>query len=135
MALLLGVSAPIVAPILLQPNHLHWTAGTGMMRGISIAPLLGDLDKAGEFVVRLRLPAGASWPPHFHKKRLNATVVSGELLLGLGTTVQRKSMIAYPAGSFISIPPNTPYYDATVGPTVVEESGQGPVVSITAASP
>ena len=102
------------------------------MKGIAVASLFGGLDKTGEFVVRLRLPAQASWPPHFHKKRLNATVISGTLLLALGTTVNRKAMLAYPAGSFISIPPDTPYYDATEGATVVEEYGQGPVVSILA---
>lgn len=83
--------------------------------------------------MRLRLPAGASWPAHYHKNRLNASVISGELLLGMGSTVDRKKMVAYPAGSFISIPPNTPYFDATKGVTVVEETGQGPVVSILAA--
>lgn len=132
-ALLLAVATAAPTPVLLQPSQQHWVPGTGGMKGIAISTLLGGLDKPGPFVVRLRLPAGASWPAHYHKYRLNASVISGELLLGLGTTVDRAKMVAYPAGSFISIPANTPYYDATNGVTVVEESGQGPVVSILAA--
>lgn len=132
-AFLLAVATATPTPVLLQPSQQHWVPGTGAMKGIAISTLLGGLDKPGPFVVRLRLPAGASWPAHFHKYRLNASIISGELLLAMGTKVNRKNMVAYPAGSFISIPARTPYYDATNGVTVVEESGQGPVVSILAA--
>lgn len=127
--LLLAVSASNSTPTLLQPSQQHWVQGTGGMKGIAISSLLGGLDKPGPFVVRLRLPAGASWPAHYHKYRLNASVISGELLLGMGNIVNRRKMVAYPAGSFVSIPPNTPYYDAARGVTVVEESGIGPVIT------
>lgn len=101
-----------------------------MTKGIEIASLLGDINKPGPFAVRLRLPAGASWQPHYHNNRMNATVMSGELLIGFGSVVNRQKMVAYPAGSFLSIPPHTVYYDATKGGTVVQEFGQGPMLNI-----
>ncbi|HEV2262052.1 MAG TPA: cupin domain-containing protein [Candidatus Rubrimentiphilum sp.] len=117
------------APITVQSGAEHWVAGTGFMKGIGIATLVGNLNQSGNFVVRLRLPAGTKWPVHHHRYRLNATVLSGALLVGFGSSVDTTKMVRLPVGSFVTIPAGVNYYDSTVGVTVVQEEGMGPVVT------
>src|SRR6185503_17302696 len=102
---------------------------SGFMKGIGIASLLGGLDRVGDFVVRVRLPAAARWGVHHHNHRLNATVVSGVLLIGFGDRADATKMMRLTAGSFVSIPAGTNYYDSTVGVTVVQEEGVGPLTT------
>ena len=117
------------APIIAQAGKEHWVAGSGFMKGIGIASLLGGLDRVGDFVVRVRLPAAARWGVHHHNHRLNATVVSGVLLIGFGDRADATKMMRLTAGSFVSIPAGTNYYDSTVGVTVVQEEGVGPLTT------
>lgn len=124
-----------VAPITVQAGNEHWVAGTGFMQGIGIATFVGGFDQAGTFVVRVRLPAGARWGVHHHTARLNATIVSGVLLVGFGDRVDATRMTRLTAGSFVSIPAGTNYYDATVGVTVVQEEGQGPMATVVPKTP
>src|SRR5665213_2364284 len=119
------------APITVQSGEEHWVAGSGFMKGIGIATFLGNLDQAGNFVVRLRLPVAARWGVHHHTYRLNATIISGVLFIGFGNHVDATKMIRLTAGSFVSIPGGTNYYDSTVGVTVVQEEGLGPVTTAT----
>lgn len=118
------------APITVQSGQEHWVAGSGFLKGIGIATLMGGFNQAGDFVVRVRLPAGARWGVHHHTARLNATIVSGVLLVGFGDHVDATKMMRLTAGSFVSIPAGTNYYDATVGVTVVQEEGQGPMATV-----
>jgi len=120
------------APIAVQPGNEHWVAGTGFLKGLGVATLLGDFDRTGTYIVRVKLPAAARWGVHHHKYRLNATIVSGTLLIGFGTHVDPAKMMRLTAGSFVSIPGGTNYYDATVGVTVVQEEGQGPMTTVMA---
>jgi len=123
------------APITVQSGQEHWVAGSGFMQGIGIATLVGGFDQAGTFVVRVKLPAAARWGVHHHTARLNATIVSGVLLIGFGDRVDATKMMRLTAGSFVSIPAGTNYYDATVGVTVVQEEGQGPMTTVVPKNP
>lgn len=67
---------------------------------------------------------------HHHRYRLNATILSGALLIGFGNSVDTKKMLRLPAGSFVTIPAGANYYDSTVGVTVVQEEGMGPVTTV-----
>lgn len=117
------------APVIVQTGKEQWVAGSGFMKGIGIASLLGGLDRAGDFVVRVRLPAAARWGVHHHNHRLNATVVSGVLLVGFGERADAANMVRLTPGSFVSIPAGADYYDSTVGVTVVQEEGVGPLAT------
>jgi uncharacterized RmlC-like cupin family protein len=118
------------APVTVQSGKEHWVAGSGFMNGIGIATFLGNLGQTGNFVVRVRLPAAARWGVHHHNHRLNATIVSGVLLIGFGSHVDATKMMRLTAGSFVSIPGGTNYYDATIGVTVVQEEGLGPLTTV-----
>lgn len=129
----LVVAAATSAPIVVQSGAERWVAGTGFMKGLGVATLLGDPNRVGTYVIRVRLPARAVWPAHHHTSRLNATVLSGALLIGFGDHPDRSKMQRLTAGSFVSIPADTNYYDATDGAvTVIQEEGAGPLTAVIA---
>lgn len=114
------------APTIITPSQVHWTAGTGPMAGAQVAVLSGDPYKAGPYTMRLRLPDGAKFAPHFHGDVENVTVLQGTLLVGLGDKMNPAKMIALPAGSFVSVPAGAHHYAAAKGDTIIQIHGMGP---------
>jgi quercetin dioxygenase-like cupin family protein len=76
--------------------------------------------------MRLRIPDGAKFGPHFHGDVENVTVLQGTLLVGLGDQVNPATMIALPAGSFASVPIGLHHYAMAKGDTIVQIHGTGP---------
>ena len=121
-----AITLAATAPVITTPDATNWTAGTGGYAGTQMAVLLGDPTKSGMYVMRLKLPAGASFPPHVHGSTENVTVISGTLMVGLGKTVDQSQMKALPAGTFVSVPPNVPHYAMVKEETVIQIEGMGP---------
>jgi quercetin dioxygenase-like cupin family protein len=95
--------------------------------GSTMAVLSGDPTKAGsQYTVRLKLPDGATIAPHTHGDTENVTVISGTLMVGVGSSVAQASMLALTPGSYASIPAGTPHYAIAKGETVVQVNGVGP---------
>lgn len=95
--------------------------------GAEIALLSGDPGKAGsQYAVRLKLPDGAVIVPHTHGDRENVTVISGTLLVGVGTSFDASKMLALTAGSHASIPAGLPHFAKAKGATIVQIDGVGP---------
>ena len=92
-----------------------------------MAVLSGDPSKAGsQYTVRLKLPDGTKILPHTHGDTENVTVISGTLLVGVGSSFDAKKMLALKAGSYASIPAGTAHYAMAKGETVVQVNGVGP---------
>jgi quercetin dioxygenase-like cupin family protein len=64
--------------------------------------------------------------PHAHGDTENVTVISGTLMVGIGSSVAPASMLALTPGSYASIPAGTPHYAIAKGETVVQVNGVGP---------
>ena len=97
-----------------------------------MAVLSGDPSKENsQYTVRLKLPNGTKIVPHTHGDTEDVTVISGTLLVGVGSSFNETKMIALVAGSYASIPAGTPHYAKAKGETVVQVNGVGPA-SITA---
>jgi quercetin dioxygenase-like cupin family protein len=92
-----------------------------------MAVLSGDPTKAGsQYTIRLKIPDGVTIAPHEHGDTENVTVISGTLMVGVGSSVARASMVALTPGSYASIPAGTPHYAIAKGDTVVQVNGVGP---------
>jgi quercetin dioxygenase-like cupin family protein len=92
-----------------------------------MAVLSGDPAKVGaSYTVRLKIPDGTRLPAHTHGDSEDVTVISGTLLVGVGSTFDAGKMLALPAGSYASIPSGTPHYAMARGETVVQINGVGP---------
>ena len=73
-------------------TSIEWKPGPAAIpAGAKMAVLEGDPTKEGPFVVRFQFPDGYHIPPHTHPKTERVTVISGNLLLATGETLDRNS--------------------------------------------
>jgi len=95
---------------------------------VRLAVLIGDVSKAGPYVVRVKAPASAKLMPHMHPEDRVYTVISGVFYIGLGKTFDPARLKAYPPGSVIVLPGNTAHFHwAMSGEYVTQVSGTGPL--------
>ena len=113
-------------PTVTTTDATNWTPGTGGYAGTQVAVLVGDPTKSGMYVMRVKAPAGTVIPPHVHGDTENVTVISGALYVGMGKTLDKNSMKALPAGTFVTIPANFPHYAMAKDETVIQIEGIGP---------
>jgi quercetin dioxygenase-like cupin family protein len=127
VAAMVGTVVAASAPTIVMPGKEQWVAQQG---GYSMAVLYGDPSKSGFYVVRLKTGSNWTFPPHYHPGRENVTVISGTFYAGIGKKMDAKKMTAFPAGSFISLPPGTPHYAMTKQPAVIELTGTEPMKNV-----
>jgi quercetin dioxygenase-like cupin family protein len=94
--------------------------------GAQLAVLQGDPGQAGEYTVRLRMPAGYRIQPHTHPTDENVTVISGHLMVGMGDSFTTKSALSMPVGAFATATANQPHFAWTKGRTTLQVHGMGP---------
>ena len=84
---------------------------------------------AGRYVyaIRLSVPANTRIEAHSHRDDRSVTVVSGVWYFGYGASFDESALVALPAGSFYTEPPNRPHFARTLEePVVVHITGHGP---------
>ena len=92
-----------------------------------MAVLSGDPSKTGAlYTVRLKLPNGTKIAAHTHGDTENVTVISGTLMVGVGSSFDAAKMLALTPGSFVSIPADLPHFAMAKGDTIVQVNGVGP---------
>jgi quercetin dioxygenase-like cupin family protein len=91
-----------------------------------MAVLHGDPNKAGEFVIRLRMPAAYRIPAHHHPTDEAVTVISGELGLGMGDKLDMAKSAHLRAGGFALAPAHMNHYAWSRTGAVIQVSAQGP---------
>jgi len=99
----------------------------GFDSGMQIAVVHGDPNaETGDYTLRLKFPAGYSFPVHWHPMAEHLTVLSGTFLLGMGNTADEAAVQTYQPGAFLYIPGEHPHYGGVEGETVVQLHGQNP---------
>jgi uncharacterized RmlC-like cupin family protein len=99
----------------------------GFDTGMKIAAIHGDSNAdSGMYVIRLQFPAGYRFPAHWHPNAENLTVLSGELLLGMGEKEDSAKLMSYKPGTFMYIPGKMPHFGGVKGFTVIQLHGQAP---------
>jgi quercetin dioxygenase-like cupin family protein len=97
-------------------------------KGAELAVVVGDPQKAGPYVVRVKVPEGVKLMPHVHPEDRVYTVISGVFYIGYGTTFDPAKLVAYGPGSVVVLPGNTPHFHwARSGTYVTQVSGTGPL--------
>jgi quercetin dioxygenase-like cupin family protein len=127
-ALLLAMGAVAAAqPVAVKLSDVNWTDMKGMPAGWKRAVLVGDPEKPGPYVVRLKVPANAKIPPHSHPDTENITVLSGSLGIGEGDKFDKSKGTTLGVGSFYLLPGNTVHYAWTGSKgVIVQIHGVGP---------
>lgn len=121
-----GAAVAAAMPTIVIAGQEHWNPGTGMMKGAQVAVLAGNPAKAGLYIVRVKVPAGTIFAPHYHTDTENVTVISGTLWVGLGDKVNKAAMKPLTAGSFVEVPAKLHHYAMTKTATVIDITGIGP---------
>lgn len=117
----------LAAAVAVTPDTIVWKdAPPTLPAGSKIAVLEGNPQSHGIFTMRVRIPAGASLPPHMHPRDERVTVLSGAVELGFGIKADRSSTRRYGAGSFYVNPPNVAHYIFFPEETVLQMTGIGP---------
>lgn len=97
------------------------------VEGVESAVLIGDSSLAELYVSTGKIAEGVVFPVHTHSDARLSTVVSGTMYYGVGETREEVEFTAYPAGTVVYTPPNTPHWMwAKDGEIIVQESGFGP---------
>ena len=122
---------PAAAPsahVMLAPGAIRWQPFPPGGPGAKLAVLSGDPEKPGPFVIRIRQPAGARVPPHWHPTDENVTVVKGTVYFAMGEKFHTRGARALPAGSYLVIPAKMPHFAWTSrkGESIVQVHGTGP---------
>lgn len=134
-AILVAGLAALAPPLAAQDTHHRVTpveevtfgpAPPFLPEGAQIAVLYGDPGAAGEFVVRLRFPAGYAIPAHSHTMDEIMTVISGQLGLAAGDKLDRKAAPLLAPGSFAMLPAGMTHFAWAKEETVVQLNGMGP---------
>lgn len=94
--------------------------------GAEIAVLSGNPFAEGQFVLRLKLPAGYDVPAHIHSGDELITVISGTFNIGHGDKLDRDATVMLNAGSFVEMPAGHPHFAWTSVETVLQIHGPGP---------
>lgn len=96
--------------------------------GAQVAVLEGDPSaSSGDFTIRLKMPDGYKISPHWHPKRENVTVISGNFKVGMGDKFDESKMTSFAPGSFAYLDPEMHHYAMASGDAVVQVHGMSPL--------
>ena len=113
--------------VMFAANDIKWgPAPPGLPPGAEAAVLDGDPGKAGLFVIRAKLPDGYRVPPHWHPTDEHVTVISGTLMVGMGSKWDDAGMQAMNTGGYTKMPRRTNHFVQAKGETVLQISAMGP---------
>lgn len=138
VALGLAVAAPaIVSQANSQNPAMHAVAAAdlayepievpGFASGMKIAPIHGDPSVPDKpYTLRLLFPDGYAFPPHWHPRAENVTVVEGTLQLAMGKEFDTSKLTTYPTGDYLFIAAENPHFGQVQGRTVLQLHGMGP---------
>jgi quercetin dioxygenase-like cupin family protein len=115
------------APLPYLAEAATWTPAPPVLpAGAEIAVLSGNPFAEGQFVMRLKLPAGYDVPAHIHSGDELITVISGEFNIGHGEDLDHDAGTLLTAGGFVELPAGHPHFAWTSSETVVQIHGPGP---------
>jgi quercetin dioxygenase-like cupin family protein len=115
--------------VVMTPDKLTWKPNA-RVPGVDAADLLGQADKQGAYVQRIKFPANFKVMPHTHPEERAYTIISGTWYVGWGETFDEAKLLALPPGSFYTEPANVAHFVATKGDSVVVQiSGTGPTAT------
>lgn len=112
------------------PDQIKWGPPPPFVApGAQVAVLEGDPGaSSGDFTIRLKMPAGYKIAPHWHPKRENVTVISGNFKVGMGDKWEDVKMTTFAPGSFAYLDPEMHHYaQSGETETVVQVHGMSPL--------
>jgi quercetin dioxygenase-like cupin family protein len=91
-------------------EEIDWEPFAGFPPSVRLAIIVGQPSKAAPYTIRVKVPHGEKLMPHRHPEDRVYTVISGVFYIGLGDQFDADKLQAYPPGSVIVLPGNTPHF-------------------------
>jgi quercetin dioxygenase-like cupin family protein len=112
----------------IRSEDVAWAAFPAFPPSVRLAVLVGDIGKAGPYVIRVKAPDGVKLMPHRHPEDRIYTVISGIFYIGRGERFDADKLEAFAPGSVIVLPGNTAHFHwAKSGEYISQVSGMGPL--------
>lgn len=110
------------------PEDIDWKPFVAFPPSVRLAVLVGQPSQEGPYTIRVKVPHGVKLMPHRHPEDRVYTVISGVFYIGVGDQFDAEKLEAYPAGSVILLPGNTPHFHwAKSGEYVTQVTAIGPL--------
>ena len=110
------------------PEQIDWKPFPPFPPTARLAVVVGEPTEPGPYVIRVKVPSGVKLMPHRHPEDRIYTVISGVFYIGLGDRFDPDKLKAYPPGSVIVLPGDTPHFHwAMSGEYVSQVTAIGPL--------
>jgi quercetin dioxygenase-like cupin family protein len=110
------------------PEDINWQSFSAFPPCMRLAVVVGQPTESGPYVIRVKAPGGVKVMPHTHPEDRIYTIISGVFYIGLGEEFDGDKVKAYPPGSVIILPGNTPHFHwAKSGEYVAQVTAIGPL--------
>jgi hypothetical protein len=110
------------------PEDIDWKPFPAFPSPVRLAIIVGHPSKPGSYVIRVKAPGGAKLMPHRHPEDRIYTVISGIFYIGRGDEFDPDKLEAYPPGTVVVLPGNTPHFHwAKSGEYVTQVTAIGPL--------
>ena len=111
---------------MVTPDQLQWKDVPALGAGVKLALIEGPMNEAVPFMVRIKFPAGAKVPAHWHPAIEHVTVMSGTFNIGIGDNFDESKVMRIPAGAVTIMQPKTTHFAFFNEETILQVHGVGP---------
>jgi hypothetical protein len=110
------------------PEDIDWKPFPAFPPSVRLAVLVGEPSKPGPYLIRVKALSGVKLMPHRHPEDRLYTVMSAVFYIGIGDRFDGDKVQAFPPGTFIVLPGDTPHFHwAKSGEYVTQVSAMGPM--------
>ena len=110
------------------PEDVDWEPFAPFPPSARLAVLVGHPTEPVPYVIRVKVPTGVKLMPHRHEEDRVYTVISGVFYIGRGDQFDEEKLKAYPPGSIVVLPGDTPHFHwAKSGEYVTQVTALGPI--------
>ena len=106
------------------PDNIDWQPFPAFPPTVRLAVVVGKPTEPGPYTIRVKVPHGVKLLPHRHPEDRVYTVITGVFYIGLGEQFDPEKLEAYPPGSVIVLPGNTPHFHWAKSSAVVVSQGR-----------
>jgi quercetin dioxygenase-like cupin family protein len=91
-------------------EDIDWKPFAAFPPTVRLAVVVGKPTEPGPYTIRVKVPRGVKLMPHRHPEDRVYTVIAGVFYIGVGDQFGSEKLQAYPPGSVIVLPGNTPHF-------------------------
>ena len=112
----------------IMSEDIDWKPFAPFPPSVRLAVVVGQPSDEGPYMIRVKVPHDVKLMPHIHPEDRVYTVISGIFYIGLGDRFDPDKLQAYPPGTVIILPGNTPHFHwARSGEYIAQVSAIGPL--------